>query len=118
MGAYSKAATAVIGAIAVAVASAWTDSTITNPEWVTIAVAGWTAFHVFVTGNVGLPFWDKGKAATAAALAGLGALGGYLANGQEMSGPLWLNVFIAAFTAAGVFAVPNEPTSNVIDVRG
>jgi hypothetical protein len=53
--------------------------------------------------------WDKAKAITAAALAGLGALGGYLANGQEMSGPLWLNVIIAGFVAAGVFAVGPAP---------
>lgn len=109
MGQYIKAWTAVIGALAVAAASAWTDNAISNPEWVQIAVSGWTAFHVFVTANLSLPYWDKAKAITAGALAGLGALGGYIANGMEMSGPLWLNVIIAAATAAGVFAVGPAP---------
>jgi hypothetical protein len=115
MSSYAKSLTAVLGAIAVAVASAWTDNQITHPEWVTIAVAGFTAFQVYVTANVGLPLWNKAKAITAGALAGLGLLGGYLANGEHMNGSLWLNVAIAAATAAGVFAVPNEP--EVIDVR-
>jgi hypothetical protein len=109
MGQYSKAFGAVVGAVAVAVASAWTDSTITDPEWVMVAVSGWTAFHVFITANLDLPLWDKAKAVTAGALAGLGGLGGYLANGQVMSGALWLNVIIATATAAGVFAVGPAP---------
>jgi hypothetical protein len=108
MGAYAKSLTAVFGAVAVAVASAWTDNTITHPEWVMIAVAGFTAFQVYITANVGLPLWDKAKAITAGALAGLGLLGGYLANGENMTNALWLNVAIAAAVAAGVFAVPNQ----------
>lgn len=118
MAPYSKALVAVVGAVTVAVASAWTDSTITYPEWVTVAVAGWTAFQVFVTANVGLPLWDKAKAVTAGALAALGLLGGYLANGEHMTGALWLNVAIAFATAAGVFAVPNmSPGSGITALR-
>jgi len=108
MSGYSKAVTAVVGAIVMAVASAMTDDTISHPEWVMIAVAGFTAFQVFVTANVGLPLWDKAKAVTAGALAGLGLLGGYLANGEHMTNALWLNVAIAAAVAAGVWAVPNR----------
>jgi hypothetical protein len=109
MSAYSKALTAVVGAVVMAVASAMTDDTISHPEWVMIAVAGFTAFQVFVTANVGLPLWNYSKSITAGALAGLGLLGGYLANGEHMSNALWLNVAIAAAVAAGVFAVPNGP---------
>ena len=115
MSAYAKALTAVIGAVVMAVAAAMTDDTITHPEWVQIATAGVAAFAVFVTANVGLPLWDKAKAVTAGALAGLGLLGGYLANGEHMTNALWLNVAIAAAVAAGVWAVPNRP--EVIDVR-
>lgn len=109
MGVYAKSIAAVVGAIAMAIAAAWTDSKITDAEWVMIAVAGWTAFQVFVTANLDLPLWDRAKDITAGALAGLGALGGYLANGQEMTGALWLNVAIAALTAAGVFASRSAP---------
>lgn len=116
MSAYSKALLAVIGAVVMAIASAMTDDTITQPEWVMIAVAGFTAFQVFITANVGLPLWDKAKSITAGALAGLGLLGGYLANGEHLTNALWLNVAIAAAVAAGVFAVPNGP-ERVVDVR-
>lgn len=112
---YLKSITAVLGAVAVAVAASMSDNVITAPEKVQIATAGVAAFAVFVTANVGLPLWNYSKAITAGALAGLGLLGGYLANGEHMTSALWLNVAIAAATAAGVFAVPNEP--EVIDVR-
>lgn len=110
MSLYAKSLTAVIGAVVMAVAAAMTDNTVTHPEWVQVAIAGFAAFSVFVTANVGLPLWDKAKAVTAGALAGLGLLGGYLANGEHMTNALWLNVAIAAAVAAGVFAVPNGPT--------
>lgn len=112
MSAYAKGITAVIGALAVAIAAAWTDNHITNPEWVQITVAGVTAWQVFVVANVGLPLWHATKAITAGTLAGLSWLGGYIANGQAMTGALWLNVAIAAATAAGVFAVPNGPAAS------
>lgn len=109
MGAYSKAVVAVVGAVAAAIASYWTDSVITNPEWVQIAVAGFTAFEVFLVGNLGIPIWNASKFITALALGGLNMLAGYLANGQEMSGPLWLNVAIAAAVAAGVWGAQPAP---------
>ncbi len=113
---YSKSVTAVVGAVVVAIAAAWSDDVITNAEKVQIAVAGFTAFSVFVTSNVGLPLWEYSKSITAGALAGLGLLGAYYANGNIMDGGLWLNVAIATAVAAGVFAVPNGP-ERVIDVR-
>lgn len=116
MSQYAKSFTAILGAIAMAVAASMTDNVITNPEKVQIATAAVAAFAVFVTANVGLPLWDKAKAITAGALAGLGLLGGYLANGEQMHESLWLNVAIATLVAAGVFAVPNGP-ERVIDVR-
>lgn len=109
MGAYSKAIVAVVGAVALAAASRWTDETITNPEWVQIAVAGFTAFEVWLVSNLAIPIWHASKFITALALGGLNALAGYLANGQEMSGPLWLNVVIAAAVAAGVWGAPPAP---------
>lgn len=115
---YSKALTAVIGAVVMAIAAAMTDDAITHPEWVQIAIAGFGAMSVFITANVDLPLWDKAKAITAGALAGLGLLGGYLANGEHLNNALWLNVAIAAAVAAGVFVVPNQRTTNTVHARG
>lgn len=109
MSAYMKGVVAVVGAVVMAIAAAWTDDKITNPEWVQVAIAGFTAFQVYITANLGLPLWSYSKSITAAALGGLGLLAGYLANGQKMAGSLWLNVAIAAFVAAGVWLAPNEP---------
>lgn len=110
MGAYAKAITAVVGAVAIYGASVWTDDVITLAEWVQVAVAGFTAFQVWLTANVGLPLWDKAKAITAGALAALGGLAGYLAAGEHMTNSMWLNVAIAGLTAAGVFTVANSPS--------
>ena len=48
---YWKAIVAVVGAVAVVVQTALTDGTITNAEWVTIAITAVTAVAVFLKAN-------------------------------------------------------------------
>jgi hypothetical protein len=48
---YWKAIVAVVGAVAVAVQAALTDSTITSAEWLTIAIAAITAVGVYAKAN-------------------------------------------------------------------
>ena len=48
---YWKAIVAVVGAVAVAVQAALTDGTVTNAEWLTIAIAAITAVGVYLKAN-------------------------------------------------------------------
>lgn len=104
---WAKAIVAAVGAGIIALAAALTDNTVTNPEKVQIAVAVVTSVSVWLTANVGVPLWSSAKFVTAAVLAGLNAVAGYLAEGDTLSSAMWLNVAIAALTAVGVWAVPN-----------
>jgi hypothetical protein len=99
---------AVISAIAVAVQSALSDDVLTNAEQVQIAIAGFTAISVYITSNALSGVWAYTKAISAGFLAALALIAGYLANGNEMTTSMWINVGVAFVTALLVRQVPNE----------
>lgn len=107
MSAYTKAVTALLGAVAVVVASALTDDHVTSAEFVQMTVAGLTAFAVYLTPN--LPGYNLAKTWTAAALAGLNLVAGWLANNEHITNAMWVNVGIAVAVTLGVFVLPNQP---------
>lgn len=106
MSAYNKAFTALLGAVAVVLASALTDDVVTAAEFVQMTVAGLAAFAVYLTPN--LPGYGAAKTVVAAALAGLNLVAGWLANGEEITNSMWVNVVIAVAVALGVFVLPNH----------
>lgn len=106
MAAYNKAVAALLGAVAVVLASALTDDHVTAAEFVQMTVAGLGAFSVYLVPNA--PGYALAKTWTAAALAGLNLVAGWLANNQEITNAMWVNVAIAVAVALGVFILPNS----------
>jgi hypothetical protein len=106
MSAYSKSVTALLGAVATVLASALTDDVVTSAEFVQMTVAGLTAFAVYLLPNA--PGFGAVKTFVAAALAGLNLVAGWLANGEEITNAMWVNVVIAVAVALGVFVLPND----------
>jgi hypothetical protein len=106
MSAYSKSVTALLGAVATVLASALTDDVVTAAEFVQMTVAGLTAFAVYLLPNA--PGFGAVKTFVAAALAGLNLVAGWLANGEEITNAMWVNVVIAVAVALGVFVLPND----------
>ena len=106
---YAKALVAVLGAVLMAVAAAMTDGRIGSDEWVQIAIAGATAASVWTAANV--PSLPYAKTVIAVVLAVLNLLVAYISDG--LTPAEWVNLAIAALTAAGVYVVPNRPASVV-----
>ena len=111
MSAYRKSLAALAGAVITVLAAALTDDVITSAEFAQIAVAALTAFGAYLVPNA--PGAAYAKTLVAAALAGLNLLVGWLANGQDITNAMWLNVAIAVGTALGVFILPNEQEAPV-----
>lgn len=111
MTAYSKALAALAGAVAVTLAAATSDDVVTSAEVAQLVVAALTAFGVYLVPNA--PGYRYAKAWTAAALAGVSLLAGWLANGQDVTTAMWLNVAIAVGTSLGVFILPNDQEAPV-----
>ncbi|TDC00778.1 hypothetical protein E1091_04195 [Micromonospora fluostatini] len=97
---------AVAGAVAVAVAGALTDNQVTTVEAVQVVIAVATAAQVWVTTNVPTLTWAK--TVTAVLLGVTNVLVGVIADGISAADVAVL--IVAAFTAAGVYAVPNGST--------
>ncbi len=111
MSAYSKALAALAGAVAVTLAAATSDDVVTSAEVAQLVVTGLAAFGVYLVPNA--PGYKYAKAWTAAALAGVSLLAGWLANGQDITTAMWLNVGLAVGTSLGVLIVPNDPEAAI-----
>lgn len=107
---YWKAFVAVLVTILSAVGAALTgDETISNPEWVNVAIAGVTAAAVFAAPNV------PGAKYTKAALAVLGAALAVMASAilGGITYTEWIQIIVAGAGAVGVYAKPNSSGGGV-----
>lgn len=107
---YLKLIVALVGAVVMSVASFATDNTVTTEEWIQVAIAGATALGVWAAANV--PQFTWAKTFVVVVLAVLNLLVSYITDG--ISTAEWLNLAVAALTAAGVYATPNRQPDGVI----
>lgn len=107
MGAYRKFLMAAAGAVAVALAAATSDDTLTSAEIAQTILAGLGVFSVYVLPNA--PGYAFAKSLVAGGTAGLGLLTGWLAAGDKITSSMWLNFGIAVTAAMGVLILPNDP---------
>lgn len=106
---YLKLLVALLGAAVMSVASFATDNTVSTEEWVQVAIAIATAAGVWAAANVPTLTWAK--TFVAVALGVLNLLVSYITDGISTSE--WLNLAVAALTAAGVYAVANRAPDGV-----
>lgn len=110
---YVKLLTALVGAVVMSVASFATDNTVSTEEWIQVAIAGATALGVWAAANVPTLTWAK--TFVAVVLAVLNLLVSYITDGISTSE--WLNLGVAALTAAGVYALPNRVSADAVQAR-
>lgn len=114
MSMYRKALVAVVGAVAMALYSAFNgDNHITPEEAINIGIAAFTALQVFITAN--LPagtIWNYAKTFTAVALGVLNLLVSEWTGGIDNAE--WVNLAIAALTALGVYGVANKGVTTYV----
>ncbi len=102
---YWKSVVAVIVAVLSAVGAALTgDETISNNEWVNVAIAGVTAAAVFAAPNV--PGARYTKAILAVLGAGLAVLASAILGGVTYTE--WIQIILAGAGAVGVYAKSNS----------
>lgn len=106
---YLKLIVALVGAVVMSVASFATDNHVSTDEWIQVAIAGATALGVWAAANV--PQFTWAKTFVAVLLAVLNLLVSYITDGISTSE--WLNLAVAALTAAGVYAVANRQPDGV-----
>lgn len=106
---YLKLLIALLGAVVMSVASFATDNTVSTEEWIQVTIAGATALGVWAAANV--PTFTWAKTFVAVVLAVLNLLVAYITDG--ISTAEWLNLAVAALTAAGVYALPNKAPAGV-----
>jgi len=111
MSMYRKAISALLGAVIVTLAAATSAGGIDQAELVQLVLVATGAFAAYLVPNA--PGYSYAKSITSAITAGLSLVAGYLANGQEMTNSLWLNVALAAGVSLGVFIVPNDPEQSI-----
>ena len=108
MSMYRKALVAVLGAVVMALYSAFNGDNHVNPEEaINIGIAGFAALQVFITAN--LPtgtIWNYAKTITAVALGVLNLLVSEWTGGIDNAE--MINLIIAALTAVGVYGVANK----------
>lgn len=107
---YWKAVVAVLVTVLSAIGAALTgDETISNPEWVNVAIAGVTAAAVFAAPNV------PGARYTKAILAVLGAALAVMASAiiGGITYTEWIQIIVAGAGAVGVYAKSNGGTQVV-----
>jgi hypothetical protein len=106
LGQYNKAIAAVVGAaLSVILASLIGDQAISLSEWVNVGIASVAAFQVWYFANH--PAQPQVKAVLAALAAALVAVNSFVSDGG-ITAAEWIQVAIAALTAAGVYHVPNK----------
>lgn len=105
MGKYTKSILAVIATVASALIAALTgDNTISNPEWVNVAILGVGAASVFAAPNV--PFANYTKSILAVFTAVLTVLASAIIGGVTQTE--LLQMVVAGLGAVGVYAFKNE----------
>lgn len=105
MGTYTKSILAVVATIISAVIAALTgDNTISNPEWVNIAILGFGAASVFAAPNV--PGAAYTKSILAVFTASLTVLASAIIGGVTTTE--LLQIVTAGLGAVGVYAFKNE----------
>lgn len=107
---YNKFIAAAVATVLIAIQIAYGDGTITNVEWVTIAIQGVGALSVFAAPNVpGAPYTKTILAVLTAVLTVLTtAITGGI-NTSEL-----ITIVLAALGALGVYSVTNKGGNNVI----
>lgn len=111
MGKYTKSILAVVATIATALVAAMSgDGTISNPEWVNVAILGVGACAVFAAPNV--PGAAYTKAILAVLTAGLTVLASAIIGGVTTTE--WLQILVAGLGAVGVYAFKNESSDLVV----
>lgn len=105
---YKKLFVAVFGAMIMLAYTMYTDSVITDLEWVQIASAGVGAYLVWLTANgpVG-SFWRYSKTIAYGLTALLTTL--YVTLPDGVTSYEWFTIAIAVLTALGILATPNAP---------
>jgi hypothetical protein len=107
MSQYRSALVAVLGAILMALYSALNgDNHVAPDEAIQIGIAAVTAFIVWNSANT--TAWQYAKPIAAAILAVLNGLAANWTGG--ISSAEWVNLIIAAATAAGILVFPNRPS--------
>ncbi len=105
MGKYTKAILAVVATVISGVVAALSgDNTISNPEWVNVAILAVGAASVFAAPNV--PGAAYTKSILAVLTAGLTVLTSAILGGVTVTE--WLQIATAALSAVGVYAFKNE----------
>lgn len=107
MSKYAKFFMAVVATVLSGIVAAmFGDNTISNPEWVNIAIAGVGACAVFAAPNV--PGAAYTKSVLAVLTAGLTVLASAIIGG--ITPTEWMQVALAGLGAIGVYAIPNTAT--------
>lgn len=102
---YAKAIAVVVATVLSGVIAALTgDATISNSEWINVAILGAGALVVFTAPNV--PGARYTKAALAVVTAVLTLAVNLISGGLDVTE--WLQLGMAALSALGVYAVPNK----------
>lgn len=104
---YSKSIAAVVATVLSALYLALGDDTISNAEWVNVAIAGVGAAAVFAAPNV--PFAKYTKSIIAALTAGLVVLQSAITDGVTQ--PETIQIILAVLGAVGVYAFKNEKST-------
>lgn len=114
MNKYLKAVAAVVATVAAALSGVLTDSVITAPEWINVAILGVGAAGVFTAPNVPGATYTKGILAV---LTGVLVLLSSLITDGITSAEMF-QLVVAGLGAVGVIAIPNvnETGTNISDV--
>lgn len=110
MGKYTKSIVQVIITVLAALAAVWTGG-VTTVELVNVAIIGAGALSVFTAPNV--PGAAYTKSILAAITAGLVVLASVITGGLVF--PEVIQIVIAAAGAVGVYALPNEGKTGVLN---
>lgn len=105
MGRYTKAILAVVATVVAGLVAALSgDETISNPEWVNVAILAIGSASVFAAPNV--PGAAYTKSILAVLTAGLTVLASAIIGGVTVTE--WLQIATAGLGAVGVYAFKNE----------
>lgn len=102
---YWKSISALLGAVAVLLASALTDDVISMAEAVTMVGAGLAAFGAYLVPNA--PGYKYAKLVIYAFISGVNVLAGYVVAGEEITNAMWVNIAIVVAAGLGVLVLPN-----------
>lgn len=101
---YAKFVLAVVATVLTGIVGAYTDGTVTNVEWINVAIMGVGGLAVFAAPNVPGSMYTKSILAVLSAV--LAALASFITDGVSQSELMQLGVI--ALGALGIYAVPNS----------